>query len=118
MASGFTIRAPGKASQSFSSMDFQSSGTNGKINWSSLGETTGLWHPICEATIFPRNRPRLTSTNSKLWWRIFGHWPKAWGKRDLGDVPVNVEKLAKRSGVARLEPVGSGCRFHERKATP
>ena len=35
-----------------------------------------------------------------------------------GDVPVNVEKLAKRSGVARLEPVGSGCRFHERKATP
>jgi hypothetical protein len=26
-----------------------------------------------------------------------------------GNVPGNVEKLARRSGVARLEPVGSGC---------
>jgi hypothetical protein len=28
---------------------------------------------------------------------------------DVGNVPGNVEKLARRSGVARLEPVGSGC---------
>jgi hypothetical protein len=29
--------------------------------------------------------------------------------RLTGNVPGNVEKLARRSGVARLEPVGSGC---------
>jgi hypothetical protein len=34
-----------------------------------------------------------------------------------GIVPLDVEMS--EGGVARLEPVvGSGCRFHERKATP
>jgi hypothetical protein len=33
-----------------------------------------------------------------------------------GIVPANVEK--REAALLRLEPLGSGCRFHERKATP
>ena len=36
-------------------------------------------------------------------------------QKELG---ITQYRSNRRSGVARLEPVGSGCRFHERKATP
>jgi hypothetical protein len=49
-------------------------------------------------------------------WVVAHNPERKFDGEDARDCPG--ECWIRRSGVARLEPVGSGCRFHERKATP